>query len=194
MHHRRSGPGYTLIELLLALGMIATLCAFAVPLTSTTIDEIRAAGAARHVAARLASIRIDAIRRSSMVALRFDAIGSDYTFTTFLDGNGNGVRSADITTGVDAAIGRKERLNEFFGDTAFGLLANVPDLGGGTGNANGVRIGSTQLLSVAPTGSCTSGTLYVHSRRAQYAVSVLGATGRTRFYRYDFGARRWITK
>jgi type II secretory pathway pseudopilin PulG len=186
--------GYSLIELLMALGMVATLGAIAVPLTSSTIDDIRAAGAARHAAARLAAIRIEAIRRSAAVALRFEPAGSDYSFTPYLDTNGNGVRTAEITSGIDPAIGRKERLNEFFADTTFGLLPNVPDLGGGTGNSNGVRIGSSLLLSVAPNGSCTSGTLYVHGKRTQYAVTVLGATGRTRFYHYDFGARRWITR
>ena len=186
--------GYSLIELVFALSVMATLAGLAVPLVSTTIDDLHAAGAARHLAARVASVRIDAVRRSSSVALRFERQGSDYAFTVFVDGNGNGVRAADITAGVDRPTGRRERLDDFFPHVSFGLLDGIPDIDGGTGNTDGVRIGSTAFLSVSPNGSCTSGTLYVHGRRTQYAIRILGATGRARFYRYDQGGRRWITR
>lgn len=194
LRHPSRPAGYSVIELLFVLSIAATLAGVAVPLASGAIDAIHAAGAARHVAARVASIRLDAVRRSSMVALRFEQEGSGYAFTPFLDGNGNGVRAADITAGLDEAIGRRERLNEHFPNVSFGLLPGIPDIDGGTGNADGVRIGSTSFLSAAPNGSCTGGTLYVHGRRAQYAVRILGATGRARFYRYDEGAGRWITR
>jgi type II secretory pathway pseudopilin PulG len=186
--------GYSLIELVLVVSVMATLAGLAVPLVSTTIDDLHAAGAARHIAARFGAVRIDAVRRSSSVALRFERQGSDYAFTSFVDGNGNGVRAADIASGLDTPTGRRERLGDFFANVSFGLLDGIPDIDGGTGNADGVRIGSTTFLSVSPNGSCTSGTLYVHGRRTQYAVRILGATGRARFYRYDQGGRRWITR
>lgn len=189
-----ASTGYTLIELTFILSITATLAGIAVPIVSGAIDGMHAAGGARHLAAIVAGIRLDAVRRSSTVALRFEADGGDYLFTPVLDGNGNGVRTADITAGVDRAIGRRERLREHFADVSFGLLPGIPDLNGGTGNADGVRIGSTSLLSMSPNGSCTGGTLYVHGRRAQYAVRILGATGRARLYRYDQGAQRWITR
>jgi prepilin-type N-terminal cleavage/methylation domain-containing protein len=194
LRHSSRSAGYSLIELLFVISIAATLAGVAVPITSDTIDNIRAAGAARHVAARVASIRLDAVRRSSMVALRFEQEGSDYAFMPVLDGNGNGVRAADINAGIDRAIGRPERLSEFFANVSFGLLPGIPDIDGGTGNPDGVRIGSSSFLSAAPNGSCTGGTLYVHGRRTQYAVRVLGATGRTRFYSYDEGAGRWTTR
>jgi prepilin-type N-terminal cleavage/methylation domain-containing protein len=186
--------GYSLIELVLALAVLATLAGLAVPLFSATVDDIHAAGAARHLAARIAAIRMEAVRRSSAVALRFERQGADYAFTTVIDGNGNGVRAADITSGIDRPAGRRERLADFFANASFGLLDGIADIDGGTGNTDGVRIGSTAFLSVSPNGSCTSGTLYVHGLRTQYAVRVLGATGRVRFYRYDQGGRRWITR
>jgi type II secretory pathway pseudopilin PulG len=186
--------GYSLVELLFVLSFIATLAGIAIPLVSGSIDAIHAAGAARHVAARVATVRLDAVRRSSNVALRFEPQGSDYAFTPYLDGNGNGVRAADIAAGIDRAIGRRETLGEFFRNVSFGLLPGIPDIDGGTGNSNGVRIGSSSFLSVSPNGSCTGGTLYVHGRRTQYAVRILGATGRARFYRFDEGTRRWITR
>ena len=186
--------GYTLVELLLAVSTIATVAGIAVPIASGTVDDLRAAGAARHMAARIATIRLDAVRRAATVALRFEPRGTDYAFTTFVDGNGNGIRTADITAGVDTPIAAADLLRNHFPGVTFGLRSGVPDLDGGLGSTNGVRIGSTPFLSSAPNGSCTSGTLYLHGRRRQYAIRILGATGRVRLFAFENGARRWIQK
>jgi hypothetical protein len=46
-----------------------------------------------------------------------------------------------------------------------------------------------------PNGSSSSGTLYVHGReRSQYAVRVLGATGRVRVMKYEPQRRRWVAR
>lgn len=186
--------GYTLVELLLAVSTIATLAGFAVPMVSGTVDDLRAAGAGRHMAARIATNRLDAVRRAATVSLRFERRGTDYAFSTFLDGNGNGVRAADIASGVDKAIATADLLSNHFPGVTFGLRAGVPDLDGVLSSTDGVRIGSTPFLSTAPNGSCTSGTLYLHGRRRQYAIRILGATGRVRLFAFENGARRWIQK
>jgi len=193
-HAPRRQNGYSFIELLLAISVAATLAGLAVPLLSGTIDDLRAAGAARYLAARIASARLEAVRRSSTVALRFEPQGADYAFRPFLDGNGNGLRALDVGSGTDRPLGPAERLQDHFAHTSFGLLPAVPDLDGGTGSADGVRIGPSAFLSVSPNGSSTGGTLYVHGSRRQFAVRILGATGRVRFFQYDTGARRWITR
>jgi hypothetical protein len=180
--------------LILAIAIAATVAGLTVPLVAGTIDDLRAAGAARYLAARIASIRLDAVRRSSVVGLRFEPQGSDYAFTPVLDGNGNGLRTLDVAAGVDRAIGPGERLQDQFAGSSIGLLPGIPDLDGVTGSTDGLRIGASSFLSVAPNGSCTSGTVYVHGRRRQFAVRALGATGRVRFFFYDSGARQWITR
>ena len=192
--HILPGGGYTLVELLLAISTIAAVAGLAVPIASGTVDDLRAAGAARLMAARIATIRLDAVRRAATVSLRFEPRGADYAFTTFLDGNGNGVRTADIAAGVDKPIAAADLLRSHFPGVTFGLRPGVPDLDGGLTSTDGVRIGSTPFLSSAPNGSCTSGTLYLHGRRRQYAIRILGATGRVRLFAFENGARRWIQK
>ncbi|HVL66780.1 MAG TPA: hypothetical protein VM364_05905 [Vicinamibacterales bacterium] len=186
--------GYTLIEILLAVSLAATMAAMAVPLASQSLDGLRASAAARHVAARIATARLDAVRRSTTIALRFEQTGDDYTFALFVDGNGNGLRAAEVTRGIDRALSAAERLGHQFPGAAFGLLPGLPDLDGVVGSTDGVRIGASSFLSLAPNGSATSGTLYIRGRRSQYAVRVLGATGRVRVFHYDTGARRWISR
>ena len=192
---RNSRGGFTLIELLVAVALLMMLASFALPLGSEAIDDLRTASAARYLAGRIAASRMDAIRRSRAVALRFQPAAPDYQFAAFVDGNGNGVRSADITAGVDRALGVPRQLATDFANVRFGLEIGRPDVDGVRNvSADGVRIGTSRILTVSPDGTATSGTLYVLGRRAQYAVRVLGATGRTRVLKYDTGAGAWISR
>ena len=177
------------------MALSSVLAGMAVPLTASAIDELRTAAAARYLAARIMHGRIDAITRSTAVALRFEVSDSDYAFAPYADGNGNGVRTADIRRGVDRPVGSPQQLWHDFPGVRFGLLPDLPDVdGGANGGTDGVRIGTARLLSMSPNGTATSGTLYLQGRRAQYAVRVLGATGRTRVLKYDTGARTWISR
>ena len=187
--------GFTLTELLLAVALIATLAGIALPMTNDAVDELRTAAAARYLAGQIRNGRMDAIKRSTVVALRFEAASTDYTFASYIDGNRNGVRTADIRRGVDRALTSPQRLRDLFAGVHFRLDAAVPDIDGNSGGGtDGVRIGSARILTTSPDGTATSGTLYVRGRRAQYAVRVLGATGRTRVLKYDTGGRTWISR
>ena len=192
---RRDIDGFTLIEVLFAVALIATLVGIAVPMGSDALDELRTASAARYLAGRIASSRMDAVNRSRAVALRFQASMPDYEFASFVDGNGNGVRTAEIRTGVDSQAGPSRQLQDDFRGVQFGLPADVPDADGvRTGSTDGVRIGVARILTMSPDGTASSGTLYLRGRRAQYAVRVLGATGRTRVLRFEAGVNAWISR
>jgi len=197
---RRSSPvlvavgGITAIELLFALAASTTVAAMAMTWTTSAIDELRTAMAARYVAGRIGAARLDAVRRASSVALRFEAAGEDYVYTPVEDGNGNGVRTAEIQAGVDRVLGPPERLRDKFADVRFELGVGVPDADGQTVAGDGVRIGSSRLLTLSADGTATSGTLYIRGKRSQYAVRVLGATGRTRMLQYSPGNRLWLSR
>jgi prepilin-type N-terminal cleavage/methylation domain-containing protein len=193
--YRSDTGGFTLLELLLVVALAVVLAAAAVPMTNAALDEIHTASAARYLAGRIMSTRMDAIRRSAAVALRFVASTPDYTFGPYADGNGDGVRTADIARGVDRPLAPAQQLRDQFPGVAFGLLAGIPDAdGAAAGSPDGVRIGSARILTMSPEGTATSGTLYLRGRQAQYAVRVLGATGRTRVLRFDRGARTWNSR
>ena len=136
-------------------------------------------------------IRLEAVRQSRAVALRFEKDGDDYTFTPYADGNGNGVRTADIQDGIDQRLG-PERIGDRFSGVRFVLAVGVPDVDGAKStDPDGVRIGKPGILTMGRDGTATSGTLYLRGRGGQYAVRVLGATGRTRVLMFANGAGTW---
>ncbi len=179
--------------MLFVLATIATLAGIGIPLTTSALDEMRVGMATRYLAGRVIAARLDALQRSSPVGLRFEAGEMDYAFTTCADGNGNGLRSAEIANGTDPQLAPAESLGQHFADVHFGLAAGVPDLdGAGQGeDADGVRIGSSRILTLGPDGTATSGTLYIRGRRGQYAIRILGATARMRIFQYRIGEGAW---
>jgi type II secretory pathway pseudopilin PulG len=178
---------------MLVMAISATLAAVAIPTSTTTIDEFRARSAARHVAQRIARLRADAVKRSSFVGLRFVATGTDYSYATYVDGNNNGIRTAEIAAGVDPQVNGPEMLAWNFPGIRFGIAVGIPDADNHpVSTQDGVRIGSARILSMNPDGSATPGTLYIVSPKgAQYAVRVLGATARTRVLKFDRASNRW---
>lgn len=147
----------------------------------------------RYVEGRIIDARMEAVKRSTAVALRFELFEGEYLYRTYVDGNGNGVRTADIQRGTDRALTALERLGDNFPGVRFALIPAVPDLDG-SASGDAVRVGASHILTMAPNGTSSSGTLYIRGRSGQFAVRVLGATGRTRVLRYDTGAGRWIAR
>ena len=188
--------GLGVLELLFVLALGVTLAGIAMPLTNEAVEETRVAGAVRNFATRIGGMRIDALKRSTCIGMRFQrTTADDYSFEQFVDGNGNGVRSADISAGIDTRAGSAERLSYQFPGVSFGLLPGIPDADSQSGTGtDGVHIGSARILTMSPDGSSSSGTLYIHGRRTQYAIRILGATGRTRVLFFHQGKRQWITR
>lgn len=186
--------GFSLLEVLLVTSIVATLAAVSIPVTAGALDELRTSMAARYLEARIMNARATSVKRSARIGLRFEPAGNDCRIGEYVDGNGNGVRASDIAAGLDLEIAPVEFIGGLFPGVGFGLHSGVPDIDGSfSTGSDGLRIGSSRILTLGPDGTATSGTLYVRGRRGQYAVRILGITGRTRVLRFHPGTGQWIT-
>jgi hypothetical protein len=183
----------TLGELAVVLGITGTVSAIALPFLSG-LDDARAAGAARYMSSRLADARLDAIAHSRKVALRFTQANGAYSFSTYVDGNGNGVLAQDIARGVDPLIAGPEKLTDNFKNVDFGAQPGVPPIDSGSSPAGDpIKLGASNSVSFNPLGTSTTGTIYIIGKSgAQYAVRIFGTTGRIRVYRFSKGDGKWL--
>jgi type II secretory pathway pseudopilin PulG len=179
----RSHAGFTLVDVIVALGLLGILGAVAIPPLAAGMSEARARASARYLAARLQQARALAVTRSRAVALRVMLDGDTVSMGLFEDGNANGIRSSEIASGEDPRIGMEVSLGELFG----AVRATESD---GATSINSVR---AALISFTPAGTASSTTVFLRGAQdGRFAVRVLGATGRIRVLRLDPSTGDWI--
>jgi Tfp pilus assembly protein FimT len=189
--------GFTFLDLLAAITIMVIVVGAGISMAHASLDRSRTSGAATYVAARLAMARFEAVKRSEFVAVQFLGGSDGYSLRTFVDGNHNGVLARDIDRGIDRPLNAPERLTYRFEGVDFGIHPNVtnPDPAETFDINDPVQIGNTTLLSFSPQGSSTSGTLFIHGRQGnQFAVRVLGPTGRTRVLYFRPSDAQWLTR
>ena len=189
------GQGYSLIELLFVLGVVAILTGIALPRLSGGLDEVAHSRRLRYLTARLQQTRMEAVTRSVNTALRFTAADASFSYATYVDGNRNGVRGLDIeqrpgspTSSVESA------LRDQFPRVDFGTSARS-SRGGRFESAPGadpVRLGSSNMVTFTAGGMSSPGSLYVLGQgNTQFVVRILGETGKIRILRFDRRGGTW---
>jgi hypothetical protein len=167
--------------------LLCILAGISVPQVLATISRSQGSAAARYLATRLALARTQAVGRSAVVALYFEVDVRGTWFSVVEDGNGDGVRSADIALRIDRVIEPPVLLADLFPGVAIGLAPQTPA-------TQAVQLGGTSILSFTPMGTATSGSVYVLGRDGtQWAVRVLGVTGRVRLLRYVPSTGGWVS-
>ena len=178
--------GVTLIELLLVVVLVGSTTSVAVPQTTGFTDAARARQAAGFIGARARSARQDAVLHGANAGLVFDFVGGRWLVRGCRDGNGNGLRRAEIQSGTDPCEDGPFDIGQLFPGVAIDVDATIRGPAGEPPNADPVRFGNANLVSFSPVGTCTSGSLYLRSRGGtQYAVRILGGSGRLRVLRYE---------
>jgi Tfp pilus assembly protein FimT len=172
------------VEVLFVLALLAIVAGVAVPQIAAGVEGARTRAATRYLAAQLGMARTHAVTRGAAVAMRFQSGASGTTMGLVMDGNGNGVRTQDIEAGIDVEIHRPSALEAAFPGVRFALASDPA--------SNGIHLGGSTLLSFTPDGTSTSGSLYLLGRDgSQFAIRVLGATGRIRIERLDPHTSSW---
>ena len=162
----------------------------AIPFAHGSIERSRAAAAARYVAVRLGD---RALRGGQAFGVRGGAIhGRTQTGTDFRPTSMATATVCSAATSLETSIDRSAASSGStitFQESAFAIAPDVTSLDPGSrlDPTDPIQIGPSTLFSFSPDGSSTSGTFYIVGRRAsQFAVRVLGATGRARVFQFDF--------
>lgn len=185
--------GFTIIELVVVLTILGTLSSLAIPATAQVVDEGRARHAAGLLAAELRTAKQRALQESRASGVVFDFTEGQWTFRTCADGNGDGLRRADVRNAVDDC-GAPRAIHELFPGVETAVDPALPGPDGEAGTDDPVRFGASDMASFSPEGTCTAGTLFLRSRAGTfYAVRVANTTGRIRVLMYDAGRRAWRT-
>ncbi|MCC7007294.1 MAG: hypothetical protein IT184_00605 [Acidobacteria bacterium] len=190
--HRHRDEGATLADVVVALGLVLTLGVLSVPVTARAVE----AGRVRHAAGFIAAIMRDARQQAAFearsVGVAFEPTHNGWTLRRCADGNGNGLRRADIADGIDECSSSPTMIERVFKDVAIAVDPALRGPAGEPGSPDPVRFGASNLASFSPDGDATAGTAFIRSASGiQYCVRVGGVNGRTRVLRYDPGSRTW---
>ena len=187
--------GMTLVDSIVSLGVLTVLAGVAVPFLTTAREGSQVTSAARYLSAQAMLARSRALQHGAAVGLRFEREADRYRFAAYVDGDGDGVRHADVVSGVDRPLGPFQRLHEAYPLVRLSLDASVPPVTATSpagANADPVRFGPGDTLTFSPLGSATSGSLYLRGRSGhQCALRVLGTTGRIRLLCFDRRMGAW---
>jgi type II secretory pathway pseudopilin PulG len=186
--------GVTYLEMLVVVTLILFGIGVAAPAIRAYSAEAHLLGAGREFKVQFLKARSTAARSGAYTAIRFERDGELATYSLYSDGNWNGVRSADIQSGVDRRVGGPFPLSGGSADVRVGFNPGVPAVPPDTGFLSGdpIRFGSTDILSFSPIGTATPGTFYLAGDGVQAAVRVNPGSARVRLL--VCRGSRWIER
>ena len=190
-----SAAGSSLVELLICLCVATVAMGLALPSYRFPQREMRARAAARLVSAQFARARMEAVRRSTHVAVEMVGSAPDVGLRLVIDGNANGVRRIEVDAGIDGELQPEVSVMQQFAGVAFAVGLACPGIDGGPAVPLGdapVKVGASNLLVFTPEATSSGGTVYLTADTGDlFAVRVLGATARVRVLRCRAASGAW---
>jgi hypothetical protein len=184
------------VGLALVLAVAACALAVALPTAANLKESVSIRSAAGEAATALLRARAYALTRNVNVGVKFRRNGDRYEWALYRDGNGNGVRTAEIARGVDRPLGiaipwsRRDVLPGIFFDCPVpdpgrpGSYLDHPD--------DPIRFNASDICSFSPVGESTPGSIYLSDGRSRMAVvRVLGRTAKIRVLYWRKGEGSW---
>ena len=191
--------GFQLIQMLVVLAVLTLVSAVTLPPLLQWTSALRLRLAAAEFVGALRQARLEAIRSSQRVGIKFRPHEHGrVTYSLHRDGDGDGVRTADIASGVDPIVGLETQLMDVGAHVRLGFPPGVePRDPGDPGRRLGrlddpVRFNNSDIASFNTLGQSTPGTLYLtDGARGLAAVRLFAGTGRIRVLLYDVESERW---
>ncbi len=193
----RRQAGWSLIDGLAALTVAGLLLSWTAPIAARIVSDVRTAAAAREFAMLFHAMRWRSVSENRNVGLYFERSAGGWQWWQVDDGNGNGLRTAEVRNGVDPKRSGPYRLEANHRGVRLGFpqgnpVPDIPPRRGLLAGGDPIRFGRSDLISFGPRGRSSSGTLFVtDGHRRLYGVLLYGATTRVRVWRWDREEQRW---
>ncbi|MBD3868251.1 MAG: prepilin-type N-terminal cleavage/methylation domain-containing protein [Acidobacteria bacterium] len=192
--------GFGITELLVVLALAGLGLAVVLPAAATMRAEGRCAAGARHMVGTFRKLRSQSVALRRYRGLYFHKESERWMFSTVEDGNGNGLRTAEVRDGTDPVLEGPFRLEDMIGSVRpgfpFDAVRELPPGSGWLGNLQDpVKFGRSNIVSFSPLGRSSSGTLYLTDGVDRlYAVVLYGPSTRIRVWRYRRADQRWVMR
>ena len=187
--------GFSLLELTAVVAIIGILALCAAPTFASYRRRASLISEAVELRGIFRAVRARAIARSSHAGVKFVRSGNQWTYSLYDDGDGDGIRSDDIASGIDRRYAGPTVLMPQFHLATIALLPTAirdPDGDPLLPTASAVQFNRSTLCSFSPNGNATPGSVYItDGDAALYVVRVLGSGGRVRTLRYNAISKRW---
>jgi len=195
---RTSGPGFTLPEALVALAIVGLAAGVGAPVYLEWAGRAPLAAAARELTAEYGAMRFRAVAQNRAQGLWFRRLQEGWGFQRVRDGNGNGLRVAELRSGVDEILDAVRFPQDRRGRATYGFVEGGPFPGVPpraeplVPSDDPIRFGRSDIVSFKGNGHASSGTVYLtDGRERMWAVVLYGRSGRVRAFRYDRREGRW---
>jgi type II secretory pathway pseudopilin PulG len=190
----RSDRGWTYIEAACALCIAGLALSLALPALGRWRERAALAAGAARLARELRELRQLALASGRSHGWLFRQGLDGWSYSVYRDQDGDGIRMADVDAGIDTLLQGPLRIGWELGGVGFGLpgpLPRIPPASGNLDPADPIELGATDILSVSPLGTSTTGTLYLQLGPRAVAAVIYGATARVRLWLHEPERSGW---
>jgi len=186
--------GFSLVELLVTLGVLGLLLALATPRTERFARRAALTAAATRLFTDAQRCRELSAQRLAHVGLLFDVDPRGSFYVVVADGNGNGVSRRDYLAGRDRVLAGPVYLADFGAAVRLGLPAGTtvpaPSEQGWVPQG-GIAAGRSGILSFSPSLGATPGSVYLSAGDEVVALRV-APLGALRLLRWSKQRQAWV--
>lgn len=189
--------GWSLIDSIVTLALLGIAVSWSAAIAGRVVADAHTAAAAREFAVLFHALRWKSVNENRNVGLFFEQSGGTWQWFEVHDGNGNGLRTAEVRNGTDVKRSGPHRLEQTHRGVRMGFptgqtVPAIPPKTGVLGGTDPIRFGNSNLISFSPKGRSSSGTLFVtDGRHRLYGVRLYGAATRIRVWRWDDREKQW---
>jgi len=195
----RKRRGSTLPELLIVLALLSILFAISASRLSAALAQSSMRTACHHIATLFTQAQGNALFQRRDTGVKWVSLAGDVTFTLYEDGNGNGILSSEIRSGVDRRIAGPYSMKSKYPSVSFSFVPGFsgPDPGGASiGNlSDPVRFGRGDICTFSAVGRASPGSVYLsNGGDRQSVVRVTPSSQRVQILDWMPGARKWVRR